>query len=220
MTLTNLYLLNNPFFFFNDTATTEIYTLSLHDAHPIFPFSGQYEDRQAGRPAVLPQVAQEIESGAVRQMDVEQQAVGWFAPHRRARLAHAVPELFKIGTQHQSDVRLVVHHEEMPRRYGHRRPRGLQQTGNCRAVTAEVEQQRSDVGRRLHQDDQEGVRVEHGNDRQAFAELQHRGVEVAAGAGIAELCHVLDCRWEQCSDIIRVDAVGARIDGQAVAADD
>src|SRR2546430_13668811 len=30
-----------PFFFFNDTATTEIYTLSLHDALPIFhPMSG------------------------------------------------------------------------------------------------------------------------------------------------------------------------------------
>src|SRR5574343_1525756 len=27
------------FFFFNDTATTEIYTLSLHDALPIFGFS-------------------------------------------------------------------------------------------------------------------------------------------------------------------------------------
>ena len=27
------------FFFFNDTATTEIYTLSLHDALPIFPAS-------------------------------------------------------------------------------------------------------------------------------------------------------------------------------------
>src|SRR5258708_25145293 len=27
------------FFFFNDTATTEIYTLSLHDALPIFQFS-------------------------------------------------------------------------------------------------------------------------------------------------------------------------------------
>ena len=26
-----------PFFFFNDTATTEIYTLSLHDALPIYP---------------------------------------------------------------------------------------------------------------------------------------------------------------------------------------
>src|SRR2546421_12859919 len=27
----------NKFFFFNDTATTEIYTLSLHDALPILP---------------------------------------------------------------------------------------------------------------------------------------------------------------------------------------
>src|SRR5438094_10465902 len=27
---------NSSFFFFNDTATTEIYTLSLHDALPIF----------------------------------------------------------------------------------------------------------------------------------------------------------------------------------------
>src|SRR5262245_66408796 len=27
----------SAFFFFNDTATTEIYTLSLHDALPIFP---------------------------------------------------------------------------------------------------------------------------------------------------------------------------------------
>src|SRR4051812_49897600 len=29
-------MLSLPFFFFNDTATTEIYTLSLHDALPIF----------------------------------------------------------------------------------------------------------------------------------------------------------------------------------------
>src|SRR2546423_15530562 len=31
----NDHLLNHIFFFFNDTATTEIYTLSLHDALPI-----------------------------------------------------------------------------------------------------------------------------------------------------------------------------------------
>src|SRR5258707_3830132 len=30
------------FFFFNDTATTEIYTLSLHDALPISPRSGAF----------------------------------------------------------------------------------------------------------------------------------------------------------------------------------
>src|SRR3990167_6864687 len=29
------------FFFFNDTATTEIYTLSLHDALPIFLLAGR-----------------------------------------------------------------------------------------------------------------------------------------------------------------------------------
>src|SRR6266436_10000517 len=31
----DVYLLMSFFFFFNDTATTEIYTLSLHDALPI-----------------------------------------------------------------------------------------------------------------------------------------------------------------------------------------
>src|SRR3712207_8419328 len=33
---------NHSTFFFNDTATTEIYTLSLHDALPIFPGSDAY----------------------------------------------------------------------------------------------------------------------------------------------------------------------------------
>src|SRR2546430_17457862 len=34
--LLNVYVVLNFFFFFNDTATTEIYTLSLHDALPIY----------------------------------------------------------------------------------------------------------------------------------------------------------------------------------------
>src|SRR5260370_35730539 len=34
------------FFFFNDTATTEIYTLSLHDALPIFLDGGDVEIRR------------------------------------------------------------------------------------------------------------------------------------------------------------------------------
>src|SRR2546430_12683071 len=50
MTISYLTLLNRlHFFFFNDTATTEIYTLSLHDALPI---SGQRRRRarSPGRP--------------------------------------------------------------------------------------------------------------------------------------------------------------------------
>src|SRR5215203_6065215 len=38
------------FFFFNDTATTEIYTLSLHDALPISPTARSGQARPAGRP--------------------------------------------------------------------------------------------------------------------------------------------------------------------------
>src|SRR2546425_9459896 len=37
------------FFFFNDTATTEIYTLSLHDALPIYVHHGGHEvEREPG----------------------------------------------------------------------------------------------------------------------------------------------------------------------------
>src|SRR5687768_18518337 len=39
-------LLSLFFFFFNDTATTEIYTLSLHDALPIY--TGNAEDHRDG----------------------------------------------------------------------------------------------------------------------------------------------------------------------------
>src|SRR3712207_8748338 len=44
-------------FFFNDTATTEIYTLSLHDALPISP--DRHRPARGGRgPRAEPQVAQ------------------------------------------------------------------------------------------------------------------------------------------------------------------
>src|SRR5258707_12321024 len=44
------------FFFFNDTATTEIYTLSLHDALPICRVA--HEGGRSARPAVRIAVAQ------------------------------------------------------------------------------------------------------------------------------------------------------------------
>src|SRR2546425_3979587 len=44
-----LVSLSLPFFFFNDTATTEIYTLSLHDALPICNPSDS--DGRSGPPA-------------------------------------------------------------------------------------------------------------------------------------------------------------------------
>src|SRR3712207_8976167 len=42
------------FFFFNDTATTEIYTLSLHDALPIFPGGDDSRAVRTDHPGALP----------------------------------------------------------------------------------------------------------------------------------------------------------------------
>src|SRR2546421_11743863 len=41
--------MSTAFFFFNDTATTEIYTLSLHDALPIWTDSPRSPDTDSGR---------------------------------------------------------------------------------------------------------------------------------------------------------------------------
>src|SRR2546430_17356857 len=46
------------FFFFNDTATTEIYTLSLHDALPICVVWGKFREHQARSRSVAPELAQ------------------------------------------------------------------------------------------------------------------------------------------------------------------
>src|SRR3712207_7482263 len=49
MYCTVFYSCFSYFFFFNDTATTEIYTLSLHDALPILRLPGPPSDRAPRR---------------------------------------------------------------------------------------------------------------------------------------------------------------------------
>src|SRR2546426_6245854 len=51
----SLYVAIFFFFFFNDTATTEIYTLSLHDALPIF-FGGKVKSFDATNAKAVPGV--------------------------------------------------------------------------------------------------------------------------------------------------------------------
>src|SRR3712207_9023301 len=54
------------FFFFNDTATTEIYTLSLHDALPIFGWPTGRSPRPASR--ALPPLRPEHFANGVRSL--------------------------------------------------------------------------------------------------------------------------------------------------------
>src|SRR3712207_7425641 len=62
---------NFVFFFFNDTATTEIYTLSLHDALPISTHEG---DGELTRVLLLPApyLGQEGRAGAAARVGEEQ----------------------------------------------------------------------------------------------------------------------------------------------------
>src|SRR3712207_9476204 len=55
------------FFFFNDTATTEIYTLSLHDALPIYGGEGVQVDARLP----LLHLAGQVEVGGARQVGVD-----------------------------------------------------------------------------------------------------------------------------------------------------
>src|SRR5256885_11825569 len=58
-TYARLYLFY--FFFFNDTATTEIYTLSLHDALPICPTAPAPPTAAGSRPMPFPAVGSRSE---------------------------------------------------------------------------------------------------------------------------------------------------------------
>src|SRR3712207_9276713 len=49
------YMVPSALFFFNDTATTEIYTLSLHDALPICGWGAHPRGQEEARPSAVRQ---------------------------------------------------------------------------------------------------------------------------------------------------------------------
>src|SRR3712207_7516110 len=65
------------FFFFNDTATTEIYTLSLHDALPIYVEVGAPVEPARGGGLDVRRAELELDAGVPDVADV--------VPHRRDR---------------------------------------------------------------------------------------------------------------------------------------
>src|SRR3989441_683684 len=78
------------FFFFNDTATTEIYTLSLHDALPISVW-GHPRWRRPRGPRSSDRLPREARDGGRRRRDLPHLQPGHRGPgrHARDRAAHA-----------------------------------------------------------------------------------------------------------------------------------
>src|SRR2546430_2352338 len=83
------------FFFFNDTATTEIYPLSLHDALPISR-QGLDVARELGRanPEVLGDVVQNLAARVTARLR---------PPGRRARRLHRVADVLAIPFTHLAE---------------------------------------------------------------------------------------------------------------------
>src|SRR2546422_8619897 len=71
------------FFFFNDTATTEIYTLSLHDALPIYAGRAAHGGRMAGRAMRRRDLPSEFHAVAPTRLDF---AGGWTEDQKSTRL--------------------------------------------------------------------------------------------------------------------------------------
>src|SRR2546430_13086004 len=92
------------FFFFNDTATTEIYTLSLHDALPIFSRRRLYETG-------TPEVQGPVDPVHGRNLLPPGEAFAALdqARHQAVTLDNAVPHGIESGARHADDpVRVLA----------------------------------------------------------------------------------------------------------------
>src|SRR3712207_9259314 len=92
-------------FFFNDTATTEIYTLSLHDALPIsvLRLANQVEGRSRGRVESVVKAVELLSPEAVQALASRARTYDFF---ERSSVWDAAPERFRlhgVATQRAAD---------------------------------------------------------------------------------------------------------------------
>src|SRR3712207_7109932 len=92
-------------FFFNDTATTEIYTLSLHDALPILAAGGPLTSPEAARSAdVLLEPGDRVGVLGAVEADLEVQV----RPERESRVADGAHERSEEHTSELQSRQYIV----------------------------------------------------------------------------------------------------------------
>src|SRR5256885_11946504 len=95
------------FFFFNDTATTEIYTLSLHDALPICPAVGTSTSTSTSTGQALPHRRGRLWAQGRVHADVDQGAEGASGREGRHGADHRVRRQLRRADAEQP----VRHHD-------------------------------------------------------------------------------------------------------------
>src|SRR5258708_28151158 len=93
------------FFFFNDTATTEIYTLSLHDALPIYLGDHQGAQQQAPAPASRGLAAVLAQAGAEVRLRARE------GRHQADQRVDHQDRQQRIGEQDRKSTRLNSSHQ-------------------------------------------------------------------------------------------------------------
>src|SRR5206468_8207765 len=91
------------FFFFNDTATTEIYTLSLHDALPISDVADEVADEHAGGHPEVPIVDARLGEAGHRNAAVgrrRQRLLGRVAEHAHERRRDVDRKSTRLNSSH------------------------------------------------------------------------------------------------------------------------
>src|SRR3712207_8549622 len=104
------------FFFFNDTATTEIYTLSLHDALPIFTVRLQHELGVRVRHAEAGRRRRSPEHVVPQEVPVEREP---FAQRRDRDLDRSEEHTSELQSRQYLVCRLLLEKKNLP---SHQRP--------------------------------------------------------------------------------------------------
>src|SRR3712207_8474848 len=99
--------ITDEFFFFNDTATTEIYTLSLHDALPILVLRHSTVVRDPGERSLYdPSTRQDLQAyGRHQPLPVDRKSTRLNSSH--ANISYAVFCLKKKNNNHHPHIIIV-----------------------------------------------------------------------------------------------------------------
>ena len=187
--------------------------------------SGEDDARNFAESIVLAHGGENIEPTEMRHHQVEQNEPNVaFSLQGLERFAAVVRQcdakrpLLEFHFDDAPDMRLVVCDEHVVRLGGTSHERS-NQGGDVVSIAPKLAEELADICAGRHENDQDGLVRENGNDRETRAVFEHRRLDVASMSGRTELVRRSDDRWDASRDIFRVESGGnLAVDQEAVVA--